>query len=258
MLSHLSATCEASVRNSNTSRRNVWNWESVGVPGTTWWRYSWKNCHQVKNEKFERIQGPLAFVDGNYPGATTGSSDRSCKIESVYQLFQTIKTKNDACLFLCSHHMLWNRRGAGRVLGRGTGRVVGSSDTGITMLVYCCNWYANISLTASTCILFDGARGNIADCVNKVQYSKWRCCRSCMFIYSRLSWAIWKHPAAIATPSAKSFRTEWPLTFPAPPVAVTVGKLATKIKQTSVVDNRFVQHRDLFQLPFVKVKTTLK
>ena len=80
-----------------------------------------------------------------------------------------------------------------------------------------------------------------------------------MFIYSRLSWAIWKHQATKATPPAKTFETEWPLTFLAPPVAITIGKLATKIDQTFVMENFLVQHRDLFRLPFlVKVRTTLK
>ena len=62
----------------------------------------------------------------------------------------------------------------------------------------------------------------------------------------------------IATPPAKMFGVQSPLGFLAPPVAVTVGKIATKIKQTFMIDNRFVQHHDLFRLPFVKVKITLK
>ena len=67
-----------------------------------------------------------------------------------------------------------------------------------------------------------------------------------------------KHPAAIATHPAGTFEIESPLAFPAPPVALTVGKIATKTKHTLMIDNRFVQHRDLFWLPFVKVKITLK
>ena len=63
-----------------------------------------------------------------------------------------------------------------------------------------------------------------------------------------------KHLAVIATPPAKTFGIESPLTFPAPPVSVTDGKIVTKIKQTFVMNNCVVQHCDLFWLPFVKIK----
>ena len=64
--------------------------------------------------------------------------------------------------------------------------------------------------------------------------------------------------ATIATPLAEMVGTESPLTFPAPPVAVTAGNIATKIEQTFIRDNHFVQHRVLFRLPSMEVEITLK